>query len=141
MTDFSIKLAADPDGTNMVGTVLIPNPTVLTLSMGNVTFNNYIHGTKTLIGNSTLSNLVLKPGNNTMPMKSIVDQALVITQLTTNFKNGMLPIDIVGLSAVYEGQHLPYFEKALQGLTQSITLDVGSALMKIGLNISSAVGH
>lgn len=137
VTEFSIKLAADPDGTNMIGTVYIPNPSVMTLTMGNVTFNNYIHGTKTLIGNSTLNDLILKPGNNTLPMKSIVDQTLVITQLTKNFKDGMLPIDIVGLSAVYDGQHLPYYEKALQANTQSITLDVGSALAKIGFNLSS----
>ena len=73
-------------------------------------------------------------------MRSIVDQALVITQLTTNYKNGMLPVDIIGLSVVYNGQHLPYFEKALAGNTQTITLDVGSALAKIGPNTSSTTG-
>lgn len=140
MTQFSIKLTPDPDGTNMEGTVYIPNPSVMTISMGNVTFNNFIHGTQTLIGNSTLTDLVLKPGNNTIPMKSIVNQTLVITELTSNFKNGMLPVDIVGLSSVYNGQHLPYFEKALASNTQTITLDVGSALAKIGLNISSGIG-
>lgn len=140
VTQFSIKLIPDSDGTNMEGTVYIPNPSAMTISMGNVTFNNFIHGTQTLIGNSTLTDLVLKPGNNTVPMKSIVNQTLVITELTSNFQNGMLPIDVVGLSSVYNGQHLPYFEKALASNTQSITLDVGSALAKIGLDISSGIG-
>ena len=112
----------------------------MTLTMGNVTFNTYIHATKTLIGNSTLSNLVLKPGNNTVPMKAIVDQALVITQLATNFKDGILPVDIVGQSVVFGGEHLPYFEKALAGNTQSIRLDVGSALARTGVNISAIGG-
>lgn len=125
----------------MVGTVYIPNPTVMTLTMGNVTFNNYIAGTETLIGNTTLTELVLKPGNNTLPMKSIVDQSLVITQLVSTYKDGMLPIDIVGSTVVYNGQHLSYFENALKGNKQSITLDVGSALKKIGLNIGGGGGR
>jgi len=33
VTDFSIELKAEPDGTNMIGTVYIPNPTVMTLTM------------------------------------------------------------------------------------------------------------
>lgn len=33
ITEFSIKLTPEPDGTNMVGTVYIPNPTVMTISM------------------------------------------------------------------------------------------------------------
>lgn len=33
VTEFSIKLTPEPDGTNMIGTVYIPNPTVMTISM------------------------------------------------------------------------------------------------------------
>lgn len=32
VTSFEIKLEAEPDGTNMIGTVSIPNPSVMTLS-------------------------------------------------------------------------------------------------------------
>lgn len=70
-------------------------------------------------------------------MKSIIDQLTVVKALTTDFQDGMLPVDIVGISVVYDGQHLEYFEKALAGNTQSITLDVGRALAKTGLNISA----
>ena len=69
-------------------------------------------------------------------MRSTVDQAAVIKALTTTYQNGMLPIDIVGNSSVYDGQHLPYFEKALQGLTQHVVLDVGSALKAAGLDLA-----
>jgi len=73
-------------------------------------------------------------------MRSTVNQTLVLTQIVTTYKNGMLPIDIVGNSSVYEGQHLTYFEKALGSVTQHITLDVGSALKKVGLDQSSLGG-
>jgi hypothetical protein len=140
VTDFSMELTPEADGTNMIGTVLIPNPTVMTISMGNVIFNNFIANTTTSIGTTTLSNLTLSPGNNTVPMRSAVNQTLVLTQLSENFKDGMLPIDIVGNSSVYDGVHLVYFEKALASLTQHIDLNVGAALEKVGLDPSSLSG-
>ncbi|KAL8811072.1 MAG: hypothetical protein Q9223_007611 [Gallowayella weberi] len=130
VTSFSIKLTPEPDGANMVGEVLIPNPSVLTLSMGNVTFSNYIDGT--FIGTSSLTNLVIKPGDNTVPMRSTVNQTFVIEQVLGKYKDGLLPVDIVGNSSVYQGEHLPYFEKALQANRQRIVLNVGAALKEIG---------
>ena len=46
-----------------------------------------------------LTKLTLVPGNNTIPMRSQVNQTLVLTQILENFKDGMLPIDIVGNSS------------------------------------------
>ncbi|KAI4136607.1 MAG: hypothetical protein LQ341_005529 [Variospora aurantia] len=126
VTSFSIKLLPEPDGANMIGTVYIPNPSVLTITMGNVTFNNYVENE--FIGTSTLSDLVLKPGNNTLPMRSTVNQTLVIQKVTATYVDGMLPVDIVGNSSVYNGQHLEYFERALQSNRQHIVLNVGAAL-------------
>ncbi|KAL2053437.1 hypothetical protein ABVK25_006431 [Lepraria finkii] len=140
VTNFTIELNPEPDGTNMVGTVYIPNPTVMTISMGNVTFDNFIASTTTRIGTTTLTNLTLFPGNNTIPMRSQINQTLVLTQILENFKDGMLPIDIVGNSSVYDGQHLVYFEKALASVTQHITLNVGMALKAVGLDPSSLSG-
>ncbi|KAL9100412.1 MAG: hypothetical protein Q9163_004210 [Psora crenata] len=140
VTSFEIKLTPDPDGANMVGEVYIPNPSDMTLSMGNVTFTNLLPATastpSTPIGTSTLANLVLVPGNNTVPMRATVNQTLVIQAIATVYTNGMLPVDIVGESSVYDGQHLPYFEKALQGLTQHVTLNVGAALKAAGIDPS-----
>ncbi|MCJ1340282.1 hypothetical protein MMC09_005576 [Bachmanniomyces sp. S44760] len=135
VTSFQIELTPEADGTNMVGMVYIPNPTVMTLSMGNVTFNNFLDST--LIGTTTLSNLILTPGNNTIPMRSTINQTIVIEAIATKYKDGMLPVNIVGNESVYNGAHLTYFEKALQSNTQSITLDVGSALKAVGIDPSS----
>ncbi|KAL9129584.1 MAG: hypothetical protein Q9217_002004 [Psora testacea] len=141
VTSFKIKLTPEPDGANMVGEVYIPNPSVLTLSMGNVTFTNLLPATDstpaTPIGTSTLTNLVLVPGNNTVPIRSTINQTLVIGAIATTYKDGMLPVDIIGNTSVYDGQHLTYFEKTLQGLTQHITLDIGSALKDVGVDASA----
>ena len=68
-------------------------------------------------------------------MRSVVNQTTVLTKVISEYKDGMLPIDIIGKSSVYNGKHLPYFEKALASNTQSITLNVGAALKAIGFTI------
>lgn len=70
-------------------------------------------------------------------MRSIINQTLVIEKIVSDYKDGLLPIDIVGNSSVYNGLHLPYFEQALAANTQHITLDVGAKLKAIGLTIPS----
>ena len=130
----SIKaiIPPDADGTNMVGEVYFPNPSVLTLHMGNVTFGNFLPATPYsspyFLGNSTLENLVLVPGNNTIPMRSVINQTVLLDAIGLVYKDGILPVDIVGATSVYNGQHLPYFEAALQSLTQHVKLDAGAAL-------------
>ena len=131
-------LAPEADGTNMVGTLSIPNPSVITVALGNVTFDNYV-GDKHL-GNSTINNLVLKPGDNILDMRSIIDQSIVLTLLTSDYKDGFLPIEIAAKQAVYNGVHLTYYEAPLKSHNFTTKLDVGKALKDVGLDISSLGG-
>jgi hypothetical protein len=126
MLNFSVSLVPGPDGSNMHGFLSIPNPSVITVEMGNVTFNNFVDGD--LIGNSTIQNFVLAPGSNTVAMTSIVDQGKVLTLIATKYTSGVIPIDVIGKSSVYNGQHLPYFEAALKASKQTLNLDVGAAV-------------
>ncbi|KAL8740619.1 MAG: hypothetical protein Q9190_006702 [Brigantiaea leucoxantha] len=130
VTSFSILLTPEPDGANMLGNVTIPNPTVMTISMGNCTFNNYVAGD--FIGTSVLQNLILAPGDNNIPMRSYVNQTLVILKVTSDYKDGILPVDIRGNSSVYEGEHLVYFERALSSNVQHVELNVGEKLNALG---------
>ncbi|CAD6564819.1 MAG: hypothetical protein ASARMPREDX12_004445 [Alectoria sarmentosa] len=98
---------------------------------GNVTFNNYLYATDTLLGTTTLNNLTLYPGNNTLPMRSIIiiiNQTFVLEEIINDPKSTLLPVDIVGNSSVYDELHLSYFEKAFQSVTLSVTLDIDKAL-------------
>jgi len=83
-----VKVLPKPeaDGTNMVGKVYIPNPTVMTIQMvsiettpldsklnkrqGDVLMDLFANNTN--IGNSTISNLILVPGNNTLDMTFVL---------------------------------------------------------------------
>jgi len=132
--NINITLVPEADGTNMRGEVYIPNPSPMTISMGLVTQNIFVAGKQ--IGVTTIPDLTLRPGDNIVPMKTASDQATVIGLISTKYKDGMLPIDIVGNSSIFNGQHLPYFEKALQANKMSTTLNLGPALKGIGIDVS-----
>ncbi|OCK81039.1 hypothetical protein K432DRAFT_392540 [Lepidopterella palustris CBS 459.81] len=136
ITEFQILTTNEPDGSNMNGTVSIPNQSVLTIDLGNVTMDLSVQGTP--IGQSLIPNLVLKPGDNLVPMRSTVNQSMVIEMITTVFKDGMLPVDILGNSSISNGQHLEYYEAAIQENTLHVSLNVGSALAALGINITAS---
>ena len=80
-----------------------------------------------LIGTAFLPNLSLAPGNNTVDMRSNINQSLVLEKLP-QFPSGVLPIEAVGKSVIYNGQHLTYFENSLSTNTQTLSLNVTALL-------------
>ena len=60
-------------------------------------------------------------------MRATTNRALVLQKLAS-YPDGLLPVDIVGNSSVYNGQHLTYYEEALRGNTISIKLNIASGL-------------
>ena len=57
--------------------------------------------------------------------------------LAKNYTNGILPVDSVGESSVYNGIHLAYFESPLRDVSLIAELDVGRALRDVGINITA----
>ena len=151
-------MGLEPDGSNANGTVYIPNPSVQTIQMvsytspplavnlplpntsqGTVTMDLSVAGTP--IGTSTIENLILHPGNNTYPMKSTTNQTLVLNMLQMpQYKSGILPLDILGNSSVFNGQHLPYFESALKSNPLRVDLNVGAAIARLEAELSGGGG-
>ncbi|CAE7001672.1 hypothetical protein PTNB85_09124 [Pyrenophora teres f. teres] len=138
ITDVRILSGANeilPDGSNLVGNVSIPNPSVMTLDLGNVTMNLGVDGKA--IGYTLIQNLLLKPGDNKFPIQSHVDQLTILGLITSKYKDAVLPLEIVGNSSVKDGQHLTYYEDAIKSNTVKLNLDVGPALAGIGINVTS----
>jgi len=119
---------------------MIPNPTVLTIDMGNVTFENWVprnpnqadpSSNMTLIGNSTIENFVFRPGNNTYQMKSQVNTLGVLGLIGEGgpyAATKVLPLTVVGKSSIYNGVELSYYDAALKAANQTINLNVTAAL-------------
>lgn len=120
----------------MIGTVHIPNPSVMTLDLGNVTMDLAVDSTP--IGYCLLPNLVLKPGDNTVPMQARVDQGTLITMILSTYKNGILPLEIVGNNSVNHGETLVYYAEAIKANTIKLDLDAGPALKALGINVTSS---
>jgi hypothetical protein len=120
----------------MIGTVYIPNPSVMTLDLGNVTMNLAIDSTP--IGYALLPNLVLKPGNNTMPMQAHVQPLVVYDLVQRKYKNAIVPLQIKGNSSIKDGVTLKYYEEAIKTNTVLVDLNVGPALSTLGINITQS---
>jgi len=131
VTDVRINITETREGVpNLKGNAFIPNPSPLTIDMGNVTL---ILSTEKagVVGNSTILNFTLKPGDNSLPMFGIIEQPKVISSMD---KNSIVELLIVGNSSVYNGQHLTYYEKALASNKLSLKMNVQQVLSdSIGL--------
>jgi hypothetical protein len=120
-----LNISAKAGEPNLSGFAYIPNPSVITVAMvsprfGSDALNLYlvlilVKGNVTLtlatlkagvVGNTTINDMTLVPGNNTLPMTGIIDQALVTESLNSS---GFVTLSITGQSAIYNGQHLTYY--------------------------------
>ncbi|KKK17823.1 hypothetical protein P175DRAFT_0475773 [Aspergillus ochraceoroseus IBT 24754] len=114
------------DGNNAVGQVSIPNPSVMTLSMGNLTMDLW-SANGTSLGQSFLNDLVLVPGNNTVPMLSNIDMMKVISLLPRN-PPYVIPVKVTGNSSTYNGKEIPYFTAALAANKLTVDLNLTEVL-------------
>jgi hypothetical protein len=134
VSNIKITLLPGPDGNNMEGTIMIPNPSVMTLTIGTMVQDIYLNGT--MIGNATIPDVVLKPGQNTFQMKSAADQISVITYLQADkSKSGILPVEARARTVTYKGKRLEYFEYAMMETPVKLNLNLKAALTAIGLDL------
>lgn len=108
VTGVTINSTATPGEPNLKGFAYIPNPSVITVALGNVTLT-LSTAQKGVVGNTTINDMTLVPGNNTLPMTGFVDQALIAASLNTT---GFVTLSIQGQSAIYNSQHLTYYVRS-----------------------------
>ncbi|KAF2146601.1 uncharacterized protein K452DRAFT_314850 [Aplosporella prunicola CBS 121167] len=133
ITSAQVKLKPEPDGATLLGKVSIPNPSVLSIEMGNVTMDLSVNGT--YIGYTLIPNLTLEPErDNEFDMRSYVNTTLVLGLVAKGYTDLMLPVDIVGNSSINsEGEHLTYYEAAIKENTLHTTLNLTEASGSSGL--------
>jgi Protein of unknown function (DUF3712) len=133
VTDVNITMTKFADGSNMHGNVIIPNPSVMTLTIGNMTQDLFAAGKP--IGNTTMNNVVLKPGDNIFPVTSITDQVAIIPLVGPGhqFPTGVLEIEARTRDVTYQGNVLPYFTEAMKANPVHFNLDIGPNLRQMGM--------
>lgn len=133
ISDSTLILPAEPDGTNLIGNATLPNPTVLTLEVGTLVLN--IKSGDLVIGNATLTDVELKPGSNTFPLRGVLDPRTVLKNLPEilktqgpALKNGNLSLNAVASSINWQGTFVPYYTDVLRQLTLTADISAGDIL-------------
>lgn len=113
---------------NFNGTSVIPNQSVYTLDLGNVSFANFADDLH--LGTLYIDNLLLKPGNNSVAIRGHMNQTNLLGTVTNPpyCSSGVVPVKLLGLSSVNQGQNLTYFADALSSANQTVPIDVQAIL-------------
>ncbi|KAL5360485.1 hypothetical protein BJX96DRAFT_184575 [Aspergillus floccosus] len=139
LSGFSIPSArlvipAEDDGTNLRGTAVLPNHSVVTFALGNVTLN--LQSKDLVIGHALIQNVVLRPGNNTVDLSGRLEISTVLSNLgqilensAEAIKEGSIELSASGNQTIYNGQHIPYFERVLNNLTLTTRVPIIKLLL------------
>ncbi|KAI1446754.1 hypothetical protein F5Y02DRAFT_425430 [Annulohypoxylon stygium] len=114
---------------NFNATAHIPNPSSLTLDVGNTTFSTYLNGSE--VGTSYILNLVLHPGTNDFFIWADINNTIVLNALTkhpTCERNGTLTFELSGKNVTDLGQPIPYFANSLAASNVSVDIAIGQAV-------------
>jgi hypothetical protein len=116
-----------------------------------------------VIGQATILNVILKPGNNTVALRGRMEIAMVLENLSEilaaqmeALMDGELELSASGNSTIYNGVHIKYYEQVLNNLTiltrvpileilggtlQGLLNDTDSSLGKILQNVTQILGN
>lgn len=96
----------------------------MTIAMGNVTLS-LSTAAAGVVGNATINDMTLVPGNNTLPMTAVINATKVLDSMDTE---GNVEMMITGTDAVYGGQELSYYRDALKSNVLTLTMNVTQIL-------------
>lgn len=142
MSDATLLLPARDDGTNLLGNITLPNPTVLHFEVG--TLNLDIKSGDILIGNVTIKGVTLVPGDNTYPLTGVIDLKTIISNLgavlkaeASALKNGNLSLQATTSSVVWNGTVVKYYTDVLKQLTLSAEIGLADTLKNTMKNFAN----
>jgi len=118
ITNYTISQDKDA---NLIGQVMIPNPSVFTLQMGDVNLDIAVDGTHA--GTGVIPNLVLTPGNMTYNFRSLIEESQL---LTIAVKVATTPLTVTSNGTTFNGQNIPWLSAPLQQLNSSVPVQQAS---------------
>ena len=89
-----------------------------------------------MIGNATINDLVIRPGNNSAPVRGFLDLHKIIQNLSSilqtqrsAIQNGYIELTSIGTGVTYEGVAVPYYEKVLKNLTLKAQVPIAGLII------------
>ncbi|KAL4964934.1 DUF3712 domain-containing protein [Aspergillus stella-maris] len=130
----ALVLPAMADGSNLRGRATLPNHSVVTFAMGNVTLN--LKSGDIILGTALLPNVTLLPGNNSVGFtgKADINSALssigpILSAQTAALANGEIELSASGNQTIFNGEHIRYFERVLNDLTITARVPITQVLL------------
>ncbi|KAJ3548118.1 hypothetical protein NM208_g1152 [Fusarium decemcellulare] len=118
LRDMDFMLKSTDTKYNMKGNLNIPNSGVLTLGLGNLTFN--LMSGETRLGLVNLYDVQLRPGNNSVPFDGnfffdelVPNLSEVLDSQKGPLSKGYIELTATGNSTVVNGEHIKYIEGVL----------------------------
>ncbi|KAL4925690.1 DUF3712 domain-containing protein [Aspergillus undulatus] len=130
----ALILPAMADGSNLRGRATLPNHSVVTFAMGNVTLN--LKSGDIILGTALLPDVTLLPGNNSVGFtgKGDINSALnnigpILTAQTAALQRGEIELSASGNQTIFNGEHIEYFERVLNNLTITASVPIIQILL------------
>ncbi|KAH8657354.1 hypothetical protein BGZ61DRAFT_371347 [Ilyonectria robusta] len=121
---------------NMKGFLNIPNSGVLTLGLGNMTYN--LMSGKTRLGLVNIYDVQLKPGNNSVPFDGqfffqelVPNLASILDSQKEALGQGNIEFNATGNATTYNGEHIKYIEDVLNRKHIKFTIPVITILSDV----------
>ncbi|KAE8138898.1 hypothetical protein BDV38DRAFT_291643 [Aspergillus pseudotamarii] len=122
------------DGVNLVAHATLPNPSVMTIEIGTITMD--LKSKDLIVGNATIKNLTLRPGNHSTPLEGVVDMHTIMENLLpllqaqgSSLRDGYLSLDAVTREVEYDGVVIPYYTEVMRDLVLSAKVPVNDLLI------------
>ncbi|PSR82272.1 hypothetical protein BD289DRAFT_371512 [Coniella lustricola] len=132
----SVSTSADAQGDNFFGTVIIPNRSLVSFEIGNVSFATYLLGEN--VGTTYIDDVTLYPGNNSFPLRGNVSTGPVLTEIQERpyCEDGMLLFVLQGSNVTNHGEYLSYYANSLSTINETVSLNISADLAAIGLTVT-----
>ncbi|KAJ0419468.1 hypothetical protein BJY00DRAFT_314070 [Aspergillus carlsbadensis] len=131
--DPKLLLSPREDGVNLIANATLPNPSVMTLEIGTTLLD--LKSGEYLLGNATINDLILSPGNHSVPVEGIIDLDYLISNLGDilgtqgdALNRGFLRLEAVGRNVTFGGVEIPYYAEAMRKLTLTADVSLGSLI-------------
>ncbi|KHN99907.1 uncharacterized protein MAM_01831 [Metarhizium album ARSEF 1941] len=135
LSDMNVRVGTAEDGIpNFNATATIMNPSYYTIDIGNASFNNFADNQ--LIGNLTINNLVLRPGQNVVPVSAILDQTVIISAASKRpyCETGKIGIELQGMHVRQGTEEITWLTDALSSANQTVEISLADTFRAAGLS-------
>lgn len=103
---------------NLAGRVLIPNPSIVTIQMGDVQLNIALAGNS--VGTGWIPNLLLTPGDNLYDFNGLIDQKQLIN---VALAAGKKPLEISSNGTFINGEKIGWLSAPLETLETLVPIE------------------